>query len=157
LDGPRQGKGTVRRLQRLREQAGRFQALAGQDPGMPPQEGIAMNPFHPESGPAVAINQDNRPAWATFVPLELLGPIDTLGGLGDLLGQEAEGKRPEDYLDDVVKLQQATARLRELAHALLAIEAPSPVEKSLTRARHDLGNRLNQVSGLVQLLQIHEE
>jgi adenylate cyclase len=86
-----------------------------------------------------------------------MGPIDALGGLGDLLGQEAEGKRPQDYLADVVKLQQATARLRELAHALLAIELPSPLQKSLSQARHDLGNRLNQVSGLVQLLQIHEE
>ena len=89
-----------------------------------------------------------------------MGPIDALAGLGELLGQEAEGKRPDDYLDDVRKLQQAAGRLLELARRLLAIgdEATSTdLEERLRRARHDLGNRLNQLSGMVQLLQIAEE
>jgi adenylate cyclase len=108
--------------------------------------------------PGLAPSHDNAcRAWSAFVRLELLGRIDSLVGLADLLAQEADGKRPDDYLADVAKLRQASARLRELAQALMTIEAPAPLEKSLSQARHDLGNRLNQVSGLVQLLQIQED
>jgi adenylate cyclase len=88
-----------------------------------------------------------------------MGPLDALAGLGELLGQEAEGKRPDDYLADVAKLRQAAARLLELARELLSLDeaTSTDLEEGLRRARHDLGNRLNQLCGMVQLLQIQEE
>jgi adenylate cyclase len=98
--------------------------------------------------------------WAAFVRLELLGPIDALAGLCELLGQEVAGKRPEDYLDDIRKLREATARLLERASALLDLDVPatsSDLDGRIRRARHDLGNCLHQVSGMVQLLQFQEE
>jgi adenylate cyclase len=99
-------------------------------------------------------------AWAAFVRQELLGPLDVLGGLCEVLGQEAEGTRPDDYLADVAKLRQAAARLLELAGALLSLDdeaTSTDLEEGMRRARHDLGNRLHQVSGMAQLLQFQEE
>jgi adenylate cyclase len=102
---------------------------------------------------------DGHRAWAAFVRLDLMGPLDALVGLGELLGQEVEGKRPDEYLADVAKLQQAAARLLELARDLLRLDeaTSTELEEGLRRARHDLGNRLNQLCGMVQLLQIQEE
>lgn len=124
-----------------------------------------MNP-PPVSFPAVAPpdgpghSSPGYRAWAVFVRLELMGPIDALAGLGELLAQEAKDKRPDDYLGDVVKLQQAASRLLELAASLLDLgdqATLTDLEEELRRARHDFGNRLNQLSGMVQLLQMAEE
>jgi len=105
--------------------------------------------------------QAARPAtWLAFVRLELIGPLDALAGLCELLGQEVGDKRPEEYLADVRKLQQAARRLLEFANAMVKRDAEvgsAQLEEDLRRCRHDLGNYLNQVSGVVQLLQMAEE
>src|SRR4051794_21687199 len=113
----------------------------------------------PTDAADVPAGQGHR-AWAAFVRQELMGPIEALVGLGELLGQEAAGVRPDDYLGDVRKLQVAAERLQELAGGLLARDEQATsagLEAELGRARHDLGNRLNQVSGVGQLLQMQEE
>jgi adenylate cyclase len=99
-------------------------------------------------------------AWSAFVRLELMGPLDGLVGLLEVFGQEAAGKRPEDFLADVGKAQLAAQRLLTFARELLdpkVNESLTLLTDDLRRARHDLGNRLHQVSGLVQLLQMQEE
>ncbi len=99
-------------------------------------------------------------AWSAFLRVELMGPLDGLVGLLEVFGQEAAGKRPEDFLADVGKAQHAAQRLLSFARELLdpkVNESLTPVPDDLRRARHDLGNRLHQVSGLVQLLQMQEE
>jgi adenylate cyclase len=103
---------------------------------------------------------NRRRAWATFVRLELMEPIVSLAGRGELLAHEAEGKRDDDYLADVGKLQKAAAGLLDLASQVVDLDdgaTPTDLEEGLRRARHDLGNRLNQISGMVQLLQMQEE
>ena len=108
---------------------------------------------HPEKAPA-------RRAWLAFVRVDLIGPIDALVGLSEVLAQETEGKRPDDYRTDIGKLQQAAGRLMDLARSLLSLDEAATcadLEAGLRRARHDLGNRLNQLSGMVQLLQMQEE
>jgi adenylate cyclase len=97
--------------------------------------------------------------WSAFVRMELMGPLHALAGLSEVFAQDAEGKRPDGFLADIRKLQQATARLLELANTLLAVNemASTCVEERLRSARHELGNRLNQVSGMVQLLELQEE
>jgi adenylate cyclase len=108
-------------------------------------------------------NPDKTPArraWVAFVRVDLIGPIDALVGLGEVLAQETDGKRPDDYRTDIGKLRQAAGRLMELARSLLSLgEAATcaDLEAGLRRARHDLGNRLNQLSGMVQLLQMQED
>lgn len=99
-------------------------------------------------------------AWVAFVRVELMGPIDLVVGLSEVLAQETEGKRPDDYQADVRKLQQAAGRMLELARSLLSLDdgaTSADLEEGLRRARHDLGNRLNQLNGMVQLLQMQEE
>jgi adenylate cyclase len=89
-----------------------------------------------------------------------MGPTEALVGLGDLLAQAAEGARPDDYLADVATLRQAAAHLQELTAHLLDRDEPNgsaALAAELGQVRHDLGNRLNQVVGMVQLLQIQEE
>jgi adenylate cyclase len=122
-----------------------------------------MSPF-PRNPPEAPTSPEPcgsaRRTWAAFLREELLGPIDALAGRCELLGQAAVGNRPDDYLGDVGKLRPAAARLRDLACTLLSLEdgaASTDLEGAMRRARHDLGNRLHQVSGMLQLLQFQEE
>jgi adenylate cyclase len=119
-----------------------------------------MNPVHsPEdfSDPARPTGADR--AWSAFVRLELMGPLDGLVGLLEVFGHEAVGNRPQDYLVDVARAQQAAGRLLAFARELLdpLVAGSNHRHDDLRRKRHDLGNRLHQVSGLVQLLQMQEE
>src|SRR5947209_5601465 len=114
----------------------------------------------PQPNTAPDLPDNRHRAWLAFIRLELMGPVVDLAGRGELLGQEAEGNRPDDYLADVRKMQQAAGGLLELAGRLLVLDAratSTDLEESLRRARHDLGNRLNQISGMLQLLQMQEE
>ena len=101
-----------------------------------------------------------RRAWMALVRVDLIGPIDAIMCLGEVLAQETEGWRPSEYLADVGILRQAAGRLMELARSLLTLGEGATCaddEADLRRARRDLGNRLNQFAGMVQLLQIREE
>jgi adenylate cyclase len=130
---------------------------------MSPQDLIAMTTasFRPvESAPGAGSQANDHRAWAAFVRQELLGPLDALAGLSELLGQDVAGKRPDEYSSDVQKLHQAAVRLLDLARTLLVLPesaTDTELDEAMRRARHDLCNHLNRVSGIVQLLQMQED
>jgi adenylate cyclase len=99
-------------------------------------------------------------AWPVFLRLELIGPIQALANHAELLSQDADGQRPDEYLADVLKLRQAADGFLTLAAGLLTIgeeATATDLHERLRRARHDLGNRLNHIVGMVQLLQLTED
>src|SRR5262249_29413959 len=105
------------------------------------------------AGPAPS---NSHRAWAAFVRQELMSTIDALVGLGDLLGHE----RREVAACVADRPRGAGGGLGGGAGGWLAGgEQPPGAGLGAARppARHDLGNRLNQISGMVQLLQMQEE
>src|SRR5262249_34114914 len=98
-------------------------------------------------------------SWSQFIRLELMEPIDALAGLGVLLAQDAAGAGPGESPGAAKNRLRPADRPAKRARDLLPLgdEAPSAeLEQTLSRARHERGNRLNQLAGMVQLLQIAE-
>ncbi len=109
--------------------------------------------------PALHPAPEGVSARAIFARLEIMGPVAALVNLADLLRRDAGGNRPDEYLADVAELQEAAERLAGMVRALHAggDAAPADLDRALARSRHDLGNGLNRLAGLVQLLQLAEE
>jgi adenylate cyclase len=91
---------------------------------------------------------------------DLLEPIQAVVTLSAVLLQEAQD-RPEDFLADLRRMHDAAKGfLAFVEHALDASRLDlqgTAFEANLRQVRHDLGNRLNQVSGFCQLLMLREE
>jgi adenylate cyclase len=91
---------------------------------------------------------------------DLLAPIEAIVGYSQMLLDDT-GDRPPTFQEDVAKLHAATKQLYQFVKRKLTIDARGIAEADfgtqLRDLRHDIGNRLNHVLGLCQLMMMEEQ
>ncbi|MCS6851999.1 MAG: adenylate/guanylate cyclase domain-containing response regulator [Gemmataceae bacterium] len=125
------------------------QGLAGPDPRARPQEVVAL------SAPA-------RRDLLLAVRRELLELLQAIVTYSEVLLRDAEeAQPPDDFLTDLRKMNAAAQSLlgfvAETFDPQRAEFQGDDFDASLRRLRHDVGNRLNHLTGFCQILLLREE